>query len=86
MRLQKTAFFLLTVVLIQIFYGSNGQRMAAIDPNCIPLSDCTPIMSLLLANHNDALPNLSRPELFNYLRKITCGYSGFEAIVRCPPK
>ena len=85
MSLQKSAFFLLTVVLIQIFYGSNGQRMA-IDPNCIPLSDCTPIMSLLLANHNDALPNLSRIELFDYLRKITCGYRGLEAVVRCPPK
>ena len=48
MRLQKTAFFLLTVVLIQIFYGSNGQRMA-IDPNCIPLSDCTPIMVLYMS-------------------------------------
>ena len=82
MRLQ---FFLLIVVLLQIFGGSNGKRME-ISTNCIPLSDCTPIMNLLEAKHFDTLPNMSRVELFDYVRKITCGYKGSEAFVRCPPK
>ena len=82
MRLQ---FFLLNVVLLQIFSGSNGQRME-IGTNCILLSDCTPIMNLLEAKHFDTLLNMSRVELFDYVRKITCGYKGSEAFVRCPPK
>ena len=85
MRFQKTAVFLLIVVLVQIcYYGSNGQIIRA--PNCIPLSDCTPIMNMLVAKHFDALPNMSRVELFDYVRRITCGYRESEAFVRCPPK
>ena len=80
MRLQ---FFLLIVVLLQICHDSNGQ---IIGPNCIPLSDCTPIMNMLLAKHFDALPNMTRVELFDYVRKITCGYKRSEAFVRCRPK
>ena len=80
MRLQKTVVFLLIVVITQMCnYGSEGQ-------NCIPLSDCTPIMNMLEAKHFDALPNISRVELFDYVRKITCGYRESEAFVRCPPK
>ena len=85
MRFQKTAVFLLIVGLVQIcYYGSNGQIIRA--PNCIPLSDCTPIMNMLVAKQSDALPDTSRVELFDYVRKITCGYKGSEALVRCPPK
>ena len=85
MRFQKTAVFLLIVGLVQIcYYGSNGQIIRA--PNCIPLSDCTPIINMLVAKHSDALPNKTRVELFDYVRKITCGYRESEAFVRCPPK
>ena len=81
MRFQKTAVFLFTVVLVQMCYhGSNGA------PNCIPLSDCTPIMNMLVAKHSDTLPNMSRVEMFDYVRKITCGYRESEALVRCPNK
>ena len=101
MGFQRTSFFLLTVALIQICYGSNGKRRSIGTNYCIPLSDCTPIMDLLLAKHseltvfsavphkNNPLPNyynLSRVKLFDYLRKITCGYRGSEAFVRCPKK
>ena len=100
MGCQRTLFFLLTVALVQICYGSNENRRS-IGTNCIPLSNCAPILNLLLAKHselmvfsavplnNNPLPNhynLSRAELFNYLRKITCGYRGSEAFVRCPKK
>ena len=85
MRFQKTAVFLFIVVLVQMCYhGSNGQVIRA--PNCIPLSDCTPIMNMLVAKHSDALPNMSRVEMFDYVRKITCGYRESEAFVRCPNK
>ena len=100
MGFQRTLFFLLTVAMVQICYGSNGNGRS-IGKNCIPLSNCAPILNLLLAKHseltvfsavphnNNPLPNhynLSRAELFNYLRKITCGYKGSEAFVRCPKK
>ena len=100
MGFQRILFFLLTVGLVQICYGSHGKRRS-IGANCIPLSNCAPILNLLLAKHselmvfsavplnNNPLPNhynLSRAELFNYLRKITCGYRGSEAFVRCPKK
>ena len=100
MGFQRTLLFLLTVALVQICDGSNGKRRS-IGTNCIPLSNCAPILNLLLAKHseltvfsavplnNNPLPkyyNLGRAELFNYLRKITCGYRGSEAFVRCPKK
>ena len=100
MGFQRTLFFLLTVALVQICYGSHGKRRS-IGANCIPLSNCAPILNLLLAKHGElmvfsAVPcndnplpnyyNLSRLEMLNYLRKITCGYKGSEAFVRCPEK
>jgi len=54
--------------------------------NCILLTKCTSVMSLVLAkNADENAIDMTRVELFDYLRKITCGYQGSETMVHCPP-
>ena len=47
---------------------------------------CFLVQALVFAMHADLLEDMTRVELFDYLRKINCGYQGKEAMVRCPPK
>ena len=67
--------FRLALLLLFIISSINCE-------NCIPLKDCQTLMNLV--QDKDSLPNMTRADVFGYLRDLQCGFDGSNPLVNCP--
>lgn len=73
--MKYTTFFLFQ--LLWVYYGT-----AKSDENCLKIRDCQSLQVLL--QNRDKLPNMTRIDVYRYIRDLNCGFDGIEAMVECP--
>ena len=49
--------------------------------NCVPLKDCPNLMNLL--QNQDSMPNMTRADIYGYVRSLDCGFIGSKPMVNC---
>ena len=50
--------------------------------NCVPLKDCQSLMNLV--RNRDSLPNMTRVDVYEYVKELSCGFEGSKPLVNCP--
>ena len=50
--------------------------------NCVPLKDCQSLMNLV--RNRDSLPNMTRIDVYEYVKELSCGFDGSKPLVNCP--
>ena len=74
--MEVTSLFLFFAIFVH-FDTVNSQQ----DLNCVPLRQCPAL--LYLVRHRDNLPNMSRVDVYRYLRDLHCGFSGSDPLIKC---
>ena len=49
--------------------------------NCVPLRSCPSLF--FLVKNRDELPDMSRVDVYRYLRDLHCGFSGSDPLIKC---
>ena len=55
---------------------------SVLSENCVPLKDCQSLMNLV--RNRDSLPNMTRVDVYEYVKELSCGFEGSKPLVNCP--
>ena len=72
------AIFVQVGLILALF----GNKAISSPTQCVPIPECSPVKHLL--DNKDNLPNMTRNEVYEYLRGIQCGFSGYVPKIICP--
>ena len=71
-------------VKMEELFSDSNEKLTNNGLNCVLLSDCPSVLSVISAILADQLADKTTLEVFDFLRLISCGYQGSEALINCP--
>ena len=63
-------------------FHQKAYLRSVLSKNCVPLKDCQSLMNLV--RNRDSLPNMTRVDVYEYVKELSCGFEGSKPLVNCP--